>query len=110
MNVTITDQANVALENLQIDEALFLKLKYETEGCGCVMSGVHELWCVVAPEEDDVLITTNNGKSILVEQSKQIFLDEVLAIDYSDVTQLFMLKSPNQIFNPRMRFLNKVNS
>jgi len=109
MDVTITDRANHALENLQIDESLFLKLKYETEGCGCVMSGVNELWCVAAPEEEDILITTNDGKSILVEQSKQIFLDEALTIDYSEATQLFMLKSPNQIFNPRMRFLNKVN-
>ncbi|WP_188692497.1 iron-sulfur cluster biosynthesis family protein [Pullulanibacillus camelliae] len=108
MNITITDRANQALEELNTVENSLLKLKYETEGCGCVVSGVNELWVVTAPDVDDIFIETN-GTPILVERSKRVFLDEALTVDYSDVTQMFMLKSPNQILNPRMRLLNKVN-
>ncbi|MDO7488218.1 iron-sulfur cluster biosynthesis family protein [Peribacillus sp. NPDC096622] len=85
----------------------YLQLKYDTDGCGCVVSGVTALWWVNEPEEGTEKVETN-GIPLYVEKSKMIFLDEVMKIDFVPEANSFQLKSPNQILNPRMSFFNKI--
>ncbi|MFJ8256196.1 iron-sulfur cluster biosynthesis family protein [Peribacillus asahii] len=48
-----------------------------------------------------------NGPTIYVEKSKMIYLDEVMKIDFVESANCFMLKSPNEILNPRLSFYRK---
>ncbi|WP_453995224.1 iron-sulfur cluster biosynthesis family protein [Bacillus nitroreducens] len=104
MNITFTERAIEKL-NLNIhNQDKQLKLKYETDGCGCVMSGVTALWLVDSGDEDDLTLETNY-QPILVEKSKMVFLDEEMTIDFIETANCYMLKSPNQILNPRLRLV-----
>jgi uncharacterized protein YqkB len=85
----------------------YLQLKYDTDGCGCVVSGVTALWLVSELEEGTEKAETN-GLPLYVETSKMIFLDEVMKIDFVPEANSFQLKSPNQILNPRMSYFNKI--
>lgn len=78
-----------------------VKLKYDTDGCGCVVSGVTALWLVDEKDGDDVQIETN-AYPVLVEKSKMVFLDEKMTIDFNETANSYMLTCPSQILNPRM--------
>ncbi|REJ25450.1 MAG: heme biosynthesis protein HemY [Bacillaceae bacterium] len=107
MNISFTNAAKAKLkEILEMDENRYIKLKYDTDGCGCVMSGVTVLWLVKDLDEDDMKIDTN-FVPVYVERSKLVFLDDELQIDYHGQKQIFMLKSPMQIYNPRMSCIVK---
>ncbi len=106
MNITITDKAAEKINKYRVGRNGWLKLKYDIEDCGCVMCGVTNLWLVSKLEEDDYEIQTNNG-GIYVEKSKEVFLDDVLTIDFNETSHCFQLKSPNQYLNPRMSLLDK---
>ncbi|MCA1058237.1 iron-sulfur cluster biosynthesis family protein [Rossellomorea aquimaris] len=107
MKIQLTNEATRKIQDkMNIENKPgYLKLKYDTEGCGCVVSGIPTLWFVSHPVEgEDVQIETNSYP-ILVEKSKMVFLDEELKIDFSPQSNTFQLKSPGQIINGRMSFV-----
>ncbi|WP_433742992.1 iron-sulfur cluster biosynthesis family protein [Falsibacillus pallidus] len=107
MKITITNEALAKIEEKINGSGKVLKLKYETEGCGCVMSGVPTLMAVGQDElnqGEDIEVETN-GMPIYMEKSKLVFFDEDLKIDYSASSNAYQLKSPNQILNGRMSFI-----
>ncbi|HZH59278.1 MAG TPA: iron-sulfur cluster biosynthesis family protein [Metabacillus sp.] len=105
MEVTFTKEAIEQLTpKLNENNERLLKLKYDTDGCGCVMSGVTALWLVEEQDQGDIRIETNHVP-LLVEKTKMVFLDEQLTISYNEIAKSFMLKSPSQILNPRMSLL-----
>jgi uncharacterized protein YqkB len=107
MQVTFTKEAIEQITpKLVANKNRVLKLKYDTEGCGCVMSGVTVLWLVKESEEDDVKLETN-AVPLFVEKTKMVFLEEQLTISFNQSANCFMLKSPSQILNPRMSLLVK---
>jgi len=107
MEVTFTKEAIEQLTpKLNENNERLLKLKYDTDGCGCVMSGVTALWLVEEQDQGDIRIETNHVP-LLVEKTKMVFLDEQLTISYNETAKSFMLKSPSQILNPRMSLLLK---
>jgi uncharacterized protein YqkB len=106
MEISITERAKVKIDELQKGKRGYVKLKYDTEDCGCVMCGVSNLWLVSELESDDYEIKTNNG-SIYIERSKEVFLDDNMTIDFNEQAHCFQLKSPNQYLNPRMSFFDK---
>lgn len=105
MEVTFTKEAIEQLTpKLNENDERLLKLKYDTDGCGCVMSGVTALWLVEEQDQGDIKLETNHVP-LLVEKTKMVFLDEQLTISYNEAAKSFMLKSPSQILNPRMSLL-----
>ncbi|WP_026582910.1 iron-sulfur cluster biosynthesis family protein [Bacillus sp. J33] len=106
MEITVTETAAEKLSERMAGKDGFLKLKYDIDGCGCVVSGVAALWLVGELDEGDREISTSAG-SIYVEKSKEVFLDENLKIDFLEKANCFQLKSPNQYLNPRMSFFDK---
>ena len=85
----------------------YMQLKYDTDGCGCVVSGVTALWLLNEPEAGSERVETN-GIPLYVETSKMIFLDEEMKIDFVPEVNSFQLKSPNQMLNPRMSYFNRM--
>lgn len=106
MNITFTELAAKEIKGKVDGKEGFLKLKYDTDGCGCVVSGITALWLVSELDEDDRELKTNEG-SVFVEKSKEVFLDDELIIDFTTKANCFQLKSPNQYLNPRMSFIDK---
>ncbi|KAA9026202.1 iron-sulfur cluster biosynthesis family protein [Niallia endozanthoxylica] len=106
MEIKITDRAAEKISEFRTEKQGLLKLKYDTEECGCVMCGVTNLWLVNQLEDDDYAVETNHD-TIYVEKSKELFLDDILTIDFHDGTNCFQLKSPNQYLNPRMSIFDK---
>jgi uncharacterized protein YqkB len=84
----------------------YLKLKYDTDGCGCAVNGVVALWFVTDLDSDDIEIETND-RTVYVEKSKTVFFDEQMKIDFSPSANCFQLKSPQQILNGHMSLLIK---
>ncbi|AJD91367.1 hypothetical protein JMA_20500 [Jeotgalibacillus malaysiensis] len=107
MEIEITKAASEKIAEKIKSDTGYLKLKYDTEGTGCVLNGVPILWYVEAAEEEDKLIETND-RPILVETSKTVFYDKKLKIDFSESARTFQLKSPGQTINGRMNFKNMV--
>ncbi|MRX74274.1 iron-sulfur cluster biosynthesis family protein [Bacillus lacus] len=108
MNITFAEKAMEKIDEVQkTHPGYVLKLKYDTEGCGCVVSGVPALWLVKEHEEADISIVETNFGSVGVEKSKIVFMDEQLTVDFSESSNTFMLKCPSQILNPRMTLVVK---
>ncbi|MBS4176429.1 iron-sulfur cluster biosynthesis family protein [Lederbergia citrea] len=103
VKLTITQEAAKQIKQKMADKDLMLKLKYETEGCGCVVSGVPTLELINRQglDNDDIQIETN-VMPVIMEKSKIIFFDDELKIDFSTESQAFRLASPGQILNGRM--------
>jgi uncharacterized protein YqkB len=106
MEIKITEKAAQKINEKISDKKGFLKLKYDTEGCGCVVSGIAALWFVSELDDDDEALQTD-GMPIYIEKSKAVFFDEQMKIDFTETYNCFQLKSPNQIINGRMSFWDK---
>ncbi|WP_456274144.1 iron-sulfur cluster biosynthesis family protein [Bacillus sp. AK031] len=104
MEITITTNALEVLKERIGDTEGFLKIKYDTEGCGCAVSGIPVLEYVEKKGDEDIEITTDS-MPVLVEKSKQVFYDNIMKIDFSSSSNTFQLKSPSQILNGRMNFI-----
>jgi len=81
-----------------------LKLHYDTEGCGCVVSGVPVLQVLGKPEQGDVL-GTGEPYAVWFEPQYEVFFEPQLRIDYNPARSSFILKSDNQTYTTNMRLL-----
>ena len=103
MNIAISNTAQEVLKSKIGGKEGFLKIKYDTDGCGCGVTGIPVLEYVSHKENDDIEIDTDT-MPVLLEKSKQVFYDENLKIDFSLSSNTFQLKSPGEILNGRMNF------
>ena len=106
VEINITEAAVEKINQRVNGREGYLKLKYDTEGCGCAVNGVVALWFVPNLDSDDIAIETND-RTVYVEKSKTVFLDEQMKIDFSNAANCFQLKSPQQILNGHMSLLIK---
>jgi uncharacterized protein YqkB len=104
VNITFTEKAIQQLTPILTQSKRMLKLKYDTDGCGCLVDGVIALWLVDEADDDDIAVETN-FVPVLVEKSRLIFYDDVMTIDVVEGKNCFQLKSPGQILNPRMSLI-----
>ncbi|MDP4552718.1 iron-sulfur cluster biosynthesis family protein [Alkalihalobacillus macyae] len=103
MKVTFTDKA---IEKLEYEPDGFLKLHYDIEDCGCVVNGVVQL--IREDEQGSYnMELESNFRSVRIQKQYAVFFDNELKIDYLPKHQCFMLKSDNEILNPRMRYISK---
>ncbi|MFJ5621206.1 iron-sulfur cluster biosynthesis family protein [Peribacillus loiseleuriae] len=107
MKIEWTEKAKQKMTEILNGQDGYMKLKYDTEGCGCVMSGVTALWLVRETEADDELVDTNL-MPVYIERTKAVFLDEIMKIDFVPEVNSFQLKSPNGMLNPRLSYHNKM--
>lgn len=108
MNITFTELAKLQLEKVLLENQK-IKLKYDTEGCGCAVNGVPTLWIVEQLEDKEVEIPTNSI-SVWIEPSLFVYYDEDMTIDFLPTYNSYQLKSKSEILNPRMSLVSKVKS
>ncbi|EIT87286.1 HesB/YadR/YfhF-family protein [Fictibacillus macauensis ZFHKF-1] len=102
MQLEWTKEAIEQLRTRALSTSMYLK--YETEGCGCVMSGVTALYPVHEQPEGTTELNTNDI-SVFLDTTKLVFFEERMTIDYKKEYNTFQLKSPNGMLNPRLRLV-----
>lgn len=102
MYVTVTEAAYKKIMDTIPDETKYIKLFYDNEGCGCVMSGIIDLVAVAEKDERDVDIESS-VMNFIADRTKLVFMDDKLTVDWHEVGGTFQLKSPSQFYNPNMK-------
>jgi uncharacterized protein YqkB len=84
-----------------------IKLVYDSEGCGCAVDGVPQLWVVDQAEPGDSE-TEAFPIPVLYESRQAVFFEEeAMTVDYNATKRAFSLKSKQQIYNNLMRLIDK---
>jgi uncharacterized protein YqkB len=83
---------------------VMLKLLYDTEGCGCVMSGVPTLLSITEPEDGDER-AEGGPIEVWFQKRYEVFFEDALKIDAKEGSLDFVLKSDNQIYTTNLRLL-----
>ncbi|MEK3881357.1 iron-sulfur cluster biosynthesis family protein [Paenibacillus sp. PL2-23] len=102
MHITFSEAAVRKLAPLLADGSRQLKLLHDTEGCGCVMSGVPALQLVAEAGVDDKM-AEGDPFPFLYEPRHEVFYEPRLKIDYRESSGAFSLKSDNQTYTTLMR-------
>jgi uncharacterized protein YqkB len=108
MELTFTEDALERLQQKISGKKGYLKLKHDTEGCGCVVSGVAALWLIDQPEANDAKLSTN-GPDVYMDYNTEVFFDSMMKIDTASGNH-FTLKSPSETLNPTMKFYDKTTN
>ncbi|ASS65242.1 MULTISPECIES: iron-sulfur cluster biosynthesis family protein [unclassified Paenibacillus] len=103
MRITFKTAAVEALKPYLEDGKGILKLVYDTEGCGCVVSGVSALHIVAQASPGDV-IGEGDPFPFLYEERYEVFFEPELKLDYNPARQAFILASDSQIYSHDLRF------
>jgi len=104
MHITFTEAAVRKLDPYMADGSKKLKLLHDTEGCGCVMSGVPALQLVDEPSVDDKL-ADGEPYSFLYEPRHEVFYEPFMKVDYNEAKNSFSLRSDNQIYTTQLRLI-----
>ncbi|WJH34107.1 hypothetical protein N6H14_29880 [Paenibacillus sp. CC-CFT747] len=74
MQIVFTDAAKEQLETKAAGSGR-LKLVYDTEGCGCAVNGVPDLWIEPAqPEHSGELAVESNYVPVACDRKSEVFL------------------------------------
>jgi uncharacterized protein YqkB len=105
MRITFTDSAITAIrERFAVDAKL--KLVYDTEGCGCAVSGVPALRVIGRAEQDDEQ-AASNAFAVYFAKRQAVFFEEELAVDFLPDARAFRLKSKQQIYSGSMAVMDE---
>ncbi|WP_377888686.1 iron-sulfur cluster biosynthesis family protein [Alkalihalobacillus sp. R86527] len=105
MKLQFTDRA---IEKLESEQKGYFKLNYDIEDCGCVVNGVTQLVLDSEVGDYDLELETN-FRPVRVQKQYAVFFDEDMKVDFLPKYHCFMLKSDNEILNPRMRYINRIS-
>lgn len=83
-----------------------IKLEFDSEGCGCSVSGVPTLWLVNESSEHD-LKAEGDPYETFYDRKQEVFFEEKMKINYNVNTQAFSLTSNSQIYNQMMSLIDK---
>ncbi|MBO0995312.1 iron-sulfur cluster biosynthesis family protein [Bacillus sp. SD088] len=104
MKLFITPEAEKQIKQKMKVNHLIVTLKYETEGCGCAVSGIPTLELINQQQvnEEDYVRVATDAMDVYIEKTKLVFFDDEMKIDYLPEKQIFRLSSPSEILNGRM--------
>ena len=104
MIIQFSEQAVARLEPHLKNGDKQLKLLYDTEGCGCVVSGVPALQLIDQPGDHDRL---GDGSPIAFwhEPRFEVFFEPKMRVDYNPERGQFILKSDSQIYTNRLQLI-----
>lgn len=105
MQITFTEQAVEQIKKHQMKGQEKLKLVFDSEGCGCAVSGVPTLWIMQQAGERD-LHTEGTPYEVLYEKKHEVYFEDRMTLDYRE-NGGYVLKSSGQIYNANMRLIDK---
>lgn len=80
-------------------EAGYVKLIYDTDGCGCAVNGVTALWLVKERGSFDADLPNNASLPMLIDRHQTVFYEDHMKLDAGTVAGSFVLSSPQQIYS-----------
>lgn len=100
VSIEVTPGAEEALRR-KLDgpsgEAGYIKLIYDTDGCGCAVNGVPALWLVRERGSCDEELPNNASLPMLIDRHQTVFYEERMKLDSGAGS--FVLSSPQQIYS-----------
>jgi uncharacterized protein YqkB len=106
MNIIPTQEALDQLLQMIPSEQPTIKIMYDTEGCGCAVNGVAQLWRVNEMSAED-LIGYDQDIRIIYATRQEVFFEDHLTLGYNSTGRGFVLKSDCQIYNSSMPLIDK---
>lgn len=106
MFIRFTNTAAERIREKIGDRSAFLKLAYDTEGCGCAVNGVAQLWIVEEPPPHDAR-ASGDPFSVIYDPNHEVFFEDQMVVDYIERTRTYKLSSSSQIYNAFMPLLDK---
>jgi uncharacterized protein YqkB len=106
MQIDFTDHAVEQINGKLPQGTGELKLVFDSEGCGCSVSGVPTLWITDHAADQD-LRTDGSPFRVLYEKQHEIYFEDRMILDYEPGRRSFVLKSGGQIYNANMRLIDK---
>jgi uncharacterized protein YqkB len=106
MHIIFSKAATDRLSPYLEDGTKQLKLLHDTEGCGCVVSGVPALQLISESSVDDKL-AQGEPFPFWFEPRHEVYYEPHLRIDYNMERDSFSLKSDSQIYTLHLRFITK---
>jgi uncharacterized protein YqkB len=85
-----------------------LRLVYDTEGCGCAVSGVPALQAVNEPLAGDQEAETDGPYAIGYDPRQEVFFEDRLVIDRAPNGDGLMLRGAGQIYTAHLRVVAPV--
>lgn len=109
INIQFSKAAKEAIRKKMKQKDVVLKLVYDTEGCGCGVSGVPTLYMV--DEIQDGVKAKSDTFPIYYDEQQRVFFEEQLMIDINHHAYgAFVLKSNGQIYSSYMSLVDAVSS
>ncbi|TDF99538.1 iron-sulfur cluster biosynthesis family protein [Paenibacillus piri] len=106
MHITFTDHAVEQINSRFAPGDGELKLVFDSEGCGCAVSGVPVLW-IVDQAADKELRAEGTPYRIVYEKRHEVYFEDRMVLDFEPKRGSFILKSDGQIYNAQMRLIDK---
>ncbi|RNA68914.1 iron-sulfur cluster biosynthesis family protein [Alteribacter keqinensis] len=107
MDVKVTKEAQekiLSMTDKKNNKRLIIEVEHDTDGCGCIVSGVARLvQHQDVPEGYDRLNSDFNNVDFVIDPKMKVFFDTLVTVDFSNGK--LQLKSPNQMLNPRLKFI-----
>lgn len=108
INIQFSKEAQDVIRKKVKHEDVVLKLVYDTEGCGCAVSGVPTLY--VIDEVQDEVKAVCDAFPIYYDKQQKVFFEQHLMIDVNQhATGVFVLKSKGQIYSGHMALVDLVS-
>ena len=106
VHIELTGEARARLET-SIDPMTAIQLVYDTEGCGCAVSGVPQLWLIERKKTDGMLKAGDETLPIYIEPHHTVFFEPHLKLSYHSSADRFHLTSDQQIYHYGMKLIRK---
>ncbi|MDP5273962.1 iron-sulfur cluster biosynthesis family protein [Chengkuizengella axinellae] len=106
MHINVTDNAKDEIVKKINTEHQYIKIAHDAEGCGCIMSGVAQLWIVDEKQEFD-METMADSIPFLYDSRHEVFFEDELKLDYNASKKSFSLSSKQQIYNSTLKLHSK---
>ncbi|WP_199614746.1 iron-sulfur cluster biosynthesis family protein [Paenibacillus alkalitolerans] len=100
MLIELSQSAEKQLQSKKLVNSERIVLVYDSEGCGCAVSGVAALWIADGEIQGDEMVRaqSNTDTPIYYLSRHEVFFEEKLRIDYREDRRSFALTSDNQIY------------
>lgn len=98
MFIQVTESAMSVLKSYGLSAEDRIRLVYDSEGCGCAVSGIASLWLVNEADPDDERAESNAELPLYYLRRQAIFFDDRLKLDYLPERRSFRLSSDGQIY------------
>lgn len=84
-----------------------VRLVYDSEGCGCAVSGVPQLWLIPERDAKGLVSAVDEKPAVVYDPRQAVFFEPQLKLDYNADQNSFRLAGDGQIYHYGMTLIDK---